>query len=298
MCFGCCAAIWDWRSGDTIQAAGGPAPNLNHLRVMYHDRYIAKLQQKRSIVNRDLAVLGCSFGHECRTLVEGGARSVVGFDLDARIGRDFSDPRVQYRRESVTDIQLPKASFDIVYSAAVFEHVHDLPRAFAEAARICRPGGTIFIISSPLWYAPYGNHMASILERLPWCHLLYKPRELKQRIHDDYPELPAERVHELLEIIFDPVYFNRLPPQRLSGGVRGSRFHRRSRQYALAGSCESADWRSVSPGLPVARVHPSRPSCRRALLLRYKMLMVFLKTRDGYSPQPSPMGAQPDVAIP
>jgi SAM-dependent methyltransferase len=178
---------------------------------MYHTRYIAKLQQKTSIVNRDLAVLGCSFGHECRALVDGGARSVVGFDLDARIGRDFSDPRVQYRRESVTDIQLPEASVDIVYSAAVFEHVHDLPRAFAEAARICRPGGTIFIISSPLWYAPYGNHMASILERLPWCHLLYKPSELKQRIHDEYPELPAERVHELLEIIFDPSYFNRLP---------------------------------------------------------------------------------------
>lgn len=45
------------------------------------------------------------------------------------------------RDEDVTRLSFADASFDFVLSFDVFEHVPDYPRAFAECARVLRPGG-------------------------------------------------------------------------------------------------------------------------------------------------------------
>jgi hypothetical protein len=43
--------------------------------------------------------------------------------------------------EDITDLSLPDASVDLIVSSEVLEHVPDLERAFAESARVLRPGG-------------------------------------------------------------------------------------------------------------------------------------------------------------
>ena len=44
-------------------------------------------------------------------------------------------------------------SFDLVYNSSTIEHIPDLAAAFSEMARICRPGGIIFI-GIPCKYGP------------------------------------------------------------------------------------------------------------------------------------------------
>jgi SAM-dependent methyltransferase len=181
--------------------------------MSYHQRYIQKLETLTDIRSKDIAVLGCSYGAECKLLVEAGANSVTGYDLDPQLGKHFSHEKVSYCRQSIAEIDIVSNSFDIVYSVAVFEHVHRIAEAFNEAVRIAKPGATIMIISSPLWHAPYGNHMISTLKNMPWCHLLFSPSQLVSEIERINPHLiESKESLSIIERIFDPVYFNRYPP--------------------------------------------------------------------------------------
>lgn len=181
--------------------------------AQYYQRYLQKLSQYTSLEGRDAAVLGCGRGQECAALVEAGVASVTGYDLDPRIGTAFADPRVSYHCRSLLETGASSRSFDVVYSAAVFEHVHDLDAAYAEAVRICKPGGVVLVLSSPLWYSPYGNHMFRVLPQLPWCHLLFTPSQLRGEIERLPPDagIAREGIPELVDRVFDPGYFNRLP---------------------------------------------------------------------------------------
>ena len=70
-----------------------------------------------------------------------------------------------------THLPWPDASFDVVISNAVLEHVADCEQVVADLARITRPGG----ISYHLWHNYYsytGGHMPPALcEQAPWGHL-------------------------------------------------------------------------------------------------------------------------------
>jgi len=181
----------------------------------YYRRYVEKLASFCSLISKHVAVLGCGRGQECAALLAAGADSIEGFDLDPRIGETCSDSRVAYHRVSIVETGAPAASFDVVYSCAVFEHVHNLRGAFEEAVRLCRPGGIVFVLSSPLWYSPYGNHLGNVLPQLPWCHLLFTPRQLRaeiERLEIDLAAAPGHmNIDDIVDRVYDPCYFNRLP---------------------------------------------------------------------------------------
>jgi SAM-dependent methyltransferase len=187
----------------------------------YHERYLSKLKALTPIAGRNVAVLGCSFGLECQMMVREGANAVVGFDLNPLVGQNHADPRITYHNRSITATGEPAGAFDIVYSAAVFEHVHDLPGAMAESVRICKPGGLVFILSSPLWFSPYGNHMVASLEALPWCHLLFSPSALREEILKVLPAMADQpsKLESIVNHVHDPLYFNRLPPASYAAAV-------------------------------------------------------------------------------
>lgn len=82
------------------------------------------------------------------------------------------------------------AHFDLVFSSCAFEHIHDLPRALSEIARVLRAGGHLFAQFAPIWSCAIGHHL--FLESttrglisfndplLPaWAHLLLEPDELE-----------------------------------------------------------------------------------------------------------------------
>jgi len=102
---------------------------------------------------RDAAILdiGCGFGWFERFALDAGARSVTGVepvdeDLEtARRGID--DPRARFTVAGAADLPFPDESFDVAVMWEVLEHLPpgSEPTAFAEIARVLRPGGRLFL---------------------------------------------------------------------------------------------------------------------------------------------------------
>jgi ubiquinone/menaquinone biosynthesis C-methylase UbiE len=65
-------------------------------------------------------------------------------------------------RADATDLPFPDASFDLVFGHAVLHHLPDLDRAFAEFARVLRPGGTIAFCGEP---SRHGDRLAAVPKR-------------------------------------------------------------------------------------------------------------------------------------
>ncbi len=59
-------------------------------------------------------------------------------------------------------LPFPDASFDLVFSIAVLEHVRDPARVMAEALRVCRPGGYV-VMNVPNYDSFYEGHY-----NIPW----------------------------------------------------------------------------------------------------------------------------------
>src|SRR5437868_10520575 len=74
--------------------------------------------------------LGCGFGWFCRWARQQGAAQVLGIDVSgkmlARSRAEAADPAVTYTRADMEHLDLPPASFDLVYSALALHYVENL----------------------------------------------------------------------------------------------------------------------------------------------------------------------------
>src|SRR3954469_8311438 len=62
-------------------------------------------------------------------------------------------------------LPFPDASFDLVFGHAVLHHLPELDRAFAEFARVLRPGGTLYFGGEP---SHHGDRIASVPKGAAW----------------------------------------------------------------------------------------------------------------------------------
>lgn len=108
--------------------------------------------------NADILEYGCAFGGNLLRLAP-SARSATGIDIsDVAIERG----RQRVREKGQTNIRLeamdaeamtfPDASFDLVFGSGILHHL-DIVRAYAEIARVLRPGGRAVFIE-PLGHNP------------------------------------------------------------------------------------------------------------------------------------------------
>jgi ubiquinone/menaquinone biosynthesis C-methylase UbiE len=67
--------------------------------------------------------------------------------------------RVSTAACDAAELPFEDSSFDLVLGHAVLHHLPDLPRAFAEFARVLRPGGTLFFAGEP---SHSGDRLAAI----------------------------------------------------------------------------------------------------------------------------------------
>jgi SAM-dependent methyltransferase len=175
----------------------------------YHIRYAKQLADVFSIDGRECIVLGCGHGQDCDALVNLGASSVTGVDIDPNIGINSQSPRTTFLRQSIYETNLDKL-FDLVYSVAVFEHLNDLQAAFRVASALCKPGGAVYIISSPLWHSPFGHHNNKI-QQLPWIHL-FASREEATDLMVNICGLSGDEAKLAYQAFNHPSYFNRQQP--------------------------------------------------------------------------------------
>jgi SAM-dependent methyltransferase len=105
------------------------------------------------------------------------ARQVVGIDLAPRFadaGHRLAAERglrnLHFTRADGQALPFPDASFDMVLSHAVIEHVADAARYMRELARVLKPGGTMYLSTAP-YLSFAGAHLPRLVVPLP-LHLL------------------------------------------------------------------------------------------------------------------------------
>jgi SAM-dependent methyltransferase len=120
---------------------------------------------------------------------------------------------------SVCKMDFPDNTFDAVFSSDCFEHVDDVPKAFAEIYRVLKPGGIFFTIFGPVWSGPVGHHtwvygkdgtpITFNDKPFPdWYHLTHSRDELGDLLRARYD---VEDVESILRYVYDSKDVNRNP---------------------------------------------------------------------------------------
>ncbi|AKG67871.1 class I SAM-dependent methyltransferase [Serratia fonticola] len=131
----------------SVQGLDG-APEWSTIRSILPD-----LQGKK------VADLGCGYGWFCRSAREQGAAQVLGMDLSEKMlgkAKEMTeDPAIEYRQQDLEALQLPAASFDLIYSSLTLHYIEDLGKLFATVYQALVNGGEfIFTAEHPIYTAP------------------------------------------------------------------------------------------------------------------------------------------------
>jgi ubiquinone/menaquinone biosynthesis C-methylase UbiE len=103
---------------------------------------------------RDVLEAGCGTGLLLRETAS-FARSAVGLDLSRGMLSSARQRGLRVVQGSLTDVPLPSASVDLVYSMKVLAHVPPIREAVAELARVVRPGGHLLLEFYNPWSLRY-----------------------------------------------------------------------------------------------------------------------------------------------
>lgn len=121
----------------------------------------------------------------------------------------------------IRNLPIQNQSFDLIFSIATFEHIHDLETALQEMYRLLKPNGFIYSNFGPIWSGAVGHHLwceigdyklkftepSSFADFLkPHEHLLYSAEHLKQKLIPYYSET---HINELIHQIYEHPHINR-----------------------------------------------------------------------------------------
>lgn len=99
--------------------------------------------------------------------------------------------------------------FDLVYSWSVFEHIHQdlIVDCLAKIYSVLRPGGHMFLQTTPLYYSAFGSHFEPWIP-IPWAHLTMQHdrfyTELRKNTNDEALYRSLIDTYETLNRATDP----------------------------------------------------------------------------------------------
>lgn len=113
---------------------------VNEFRTALLDEWLGKRLHDKRVLD-----LGCGGGLLSAYLAQRGARW-LGVDLSGASLRAGSERLgARFARADVLRLPVADASMDVVLAADVLEHVPSLDAALAEAARVLKPGGDLYV---------------------------------------------------------------------------------------------------------------------------------------------------------
>ena len=140
-----------------------PIDSINWIRKEELARLLSL--NHRYFEGADVLELGSGSGIQLK-FISCVAKSAVGIDVQ---DGQYSEHRIADVRDyDGKTIPFPDASFDLVFSSHVLEHLTDEPRLYSEMARVLRPGGTaIHVVPTSYWrWWSWPGHYIDVAGRL------------------------------------------------------------------------------------------------------------------------------------
>ncbi len=136
-----------------------------------YERHRRRVARFMSIRSARILVAGCGTGRDVESWVRLHPKEVIGLDLfsysrawsmwQSRFRTVAPGVDVNFAQGNLEDLsQFPDASFDLISSDAVFEHVRDIPKVLEQFHRILKPGGLLYATFGPLWFGWGGDHVS------------------------------------------------------------------------------------------------------------------------------------------
>jgi SAM-dependent methyltransferase len=129
----------------------------------------AHLRRTRNLIDlsrADTLVLGVGRGEELRLWQRQRPRSLTATDFFAFPCEWRSHSNARFTQADARALPFADASFDLVASTALLEHIDGVDAAVSEMARVTRPGGLIFANFGPLFHTYGGAHYEGAYEHL------------------------------------------------------------------------------------------------------------------------------------
>jgi SAM-dependent methyltransferase len=202
-------------------------------------KVIAFLERAGVAVSGRVLDAGCGGGGMPLSLAEEAA-FVVGIDpaerfqdAGVRLGRERHHQNLVFALADGMYLPFPDATFDMVLSHAVIEHVADAPLYLRECARVLAPRGHVYLSTAP-YLSFAGAHLPRLKLQLP-LHLMigrraafgtfqflarYAPWTLKEPAHENSFIKAAQRGEVKHDDLLEKVRVARLRKQIADAGLR------------------------------------------------------------------------------
>lgn len=145
-----------------------------------YDIYDGKL----ALENKRVLDIGCGSGGKTVYFLTHGAASAVGADICEKYAKDaeaFAEAqgvgdRFSFICADAASLPLESDSFDAAVMNDSAEHVGNLAGVLAEAYRVLKPNGRLYV-NFPPYFHPFGAHLSDLI-RIPWVHLFFSEQTL------------------------------------------------------------------------------------------------------------------------
>jgi O-antigen biosynthesis protein len=191
-------------SDATTRGPGDGAPEERFLPEAMRDQLIEAEHHVRyrfaAAIVRGRRVLdaGCGVGWGSQLLIDHGAASVDGVDIDASAVRDAQVrcPAGTFVRGDLTDLPFAEQRFDVITCFEAIEHVEDPMRGLDEFRRVLAQGGIVLVSSPNPDVYPAGNPfhihefrpqdlLAAMKERFEYANLWRQHNLIASALHQD-----------------------------------------------------------------------------------------------------------------
>jgi ubiquinone/menaquinone biosynthesis C-methylase UbiE len=187
----------------------------------------------------ELLDVGCGSGALVYGLKMAGAKGVTGLDISldypAAYYRDreralkSSGGFCRFIKGSAEKMGIADASFDVIVSTSVIEHLTDIEKSFQEMYRVLRPGGLGMHFYCP-YFGPQGGHSLMTLD-FPWGHVCLDRSEILDYLAVVRPyELPRAKQFLLQELPTRPNHLHEIQESIIRAGFQLKRWDEGVRQ--------------------------------------------------------------------